>query len=397
MSSDGPFSSGAGGGAAGSASFVPRVYFCYQCNRTVHITPSQCHSELVCPYCNGGFLEEVRNHHSATATSNPFFSFSSSSDHLPTFAAAYGTGAYPSFFPSSSSPSSSAFGNGAIPHFVPASSHSYVTGLDPSRLSTFSGDGRSTYPDPNASNRFPFMQYPLQNMRASGANFQPMINSSHYHPGFHPPANVGDHFIDPRLEQIVQHLVEIDSIRHGTPPASKSAVEALPSINVTEELLESDSSQCVVCKDEFHLGVEIKQMPCKHVYHPHCILPWLRLHNTCPVCRYQLPTDGPVHERRRENTVSSTAAAYAAGHSGSNGDVGGYGGHELSPESSQFYRPAERRFRTSFPWLFRPPGSQAVASSNGGDISNGDNNRDSNSGNTENLNFGSETKQEELD
>lgn len=85
----------------------------------------------------------------------------------------------------------------------------------------------------------------------------------------------------------------------GRPPASKVAVENLLSVAITRDDIEKNNALCAVCKDEINVGEMAKQLPCAHRYHGDCIVPWLGIRNTCPVCRYELPTDDSDYERRR--------------------------------------------------------------------------------------------------
>eukprot|EP01012_Entosiphon_sulcatum_P044945 TRINITY_DN5981_c0_g1_i2.p2 TRINITY_DN5981_c0_g1~~TRINITY_DN5981_c0_g1_i2.p2 ORF type:complete len:119 (-),score=9.41 TRINITY_DN5981_c0_g1_i2:25-381(-) len=96
------------------------------------------------------------------------------------------------------------------------------------------------------------------------------------------------------LEQLLSHIMETYDGPVGNPPAAAAAIESLP------EVAQQDESQaCSVCKDAFVKGELAVQLPCNHFYHKDCLFPWLQQHNTCPTCRYELPTDDMEYERRR--------------------------------------------------------------------------------------------------
>ncbi|CAM8912963.1 unnamed protein product [Rhodiola kirilowii] len=88
------------------------------------------------------------------------------------------------------------------------------------------------------------------------------------------------------LEEFFGQLMMND--RRGPPPASRSSIDAIPIVSISQTHLLSEP-QCPVCQDTFELGIEVRQMPCNHFYHSDCIVPWLSRHNTCPVCRQELP------------------------------------------------------------------------------------------------------------
>ncbi|KAL2552163.1 WPP domain-interacting tail-anchored protein 1 [Forsythia ovata] len=101
------------------------------------------------------------------------------------------------------------------------------------------------------------------------------------------------------MEQLVENE---NAVKFGL-PASKSVVENLPSIVLTVDEVRdnNDAVVCAVCKEDVLAGEKMTRMPCFHLYHGDCIFPWLEIRNTCPVCRYELPTDDADYENRRSH------------------------------------------------------------------------------------------------
>ncbi|KAM7373353.1 hypothetical protein PAMP_008212 [Pampus punctatissimus] len=90
----------------------------------------------------------------------------------------------------------------------------------------------------------------------------------------------------------------------GPPPAEKEMISSLPTVCISQEQTDCRLA-CTVCREEYLSGESVRKLPCLHYFHSECIVPWLELHDTCPVCRKSLdgvdnslvPTSDPLEAR----------------------------------------------------------------------------------------------------
>jgi hypothetical protein len=78
----------------------------------------------------------------------------------------------------------------------------------------------------------------------------------------------------------------IDPRRRSIDPAPAASIEAVPTVEVSEP-----GETCTICKEDLPLAAAARRLPCRHLYHSPCIVSWLELRNSCPICRCHLPSD----------------------------------------------------------------------------------------------------------
>ena len=83
------------------------------------------------------------------------------------------------------------------------------------------------------------------------------------------------------------------------PPASKEFLRQLKSCTGV-----SPTEKCSICLREFGAR-ETKVLPCTHRFCSSCLLRWLELINTCPLCRREFPTDDQDYETFKERKLQS--------------------------------------------------------------------------------------------
>ncbi|XP_027342865.1 E3 ubiquitin-protein ligase RDUF1-like [Abrus precatorius] len=223
------------------SSETPRAtpsYWCYSCTRFVHLLDQD---DVLCPHCQSGFVEEIH------AGQSPALSL-------------------------------------------------FADGFHTSRRHGFRRRRR------NAGTRSPFN--PVIVLRGpgedEGTSFELFYDDGDG-TGLRPlPPTMSEFLLGSGFDRLLEQFSQIEINGFGraeNPPASKSAIESMPTIEIAEAQVETET-HCAVCKEAFELGSEARKMPCNHLYHSDCILPWLSMRNSCPVCRHELPSDqNPVESR----------------------------------------------------------------------------------------------------
>ncbi|KGN54665.1 E3 ubiquitin-protein ligase At4g11680 [Cucumis sativus] len=58
--------------------------------------------------------------------------------------------------------------------------------------------------------------------------------------------------------------------------------------HTTEHTLNAEDSACCICLAQYVHGVQLCMLPCNHHFHTRCIVKWLRINATCPLCKFSI-------------------------------------------------------------------------------------------------------------
>uniref|UniRef100_A0A7N0VN13 RING-type E3 ubiquitin transferase n=1 Tax=Kalanchoe fedtschenkoi TaxID=63787 RepID=A0A7N0VN13_KALFE len=55
-----------------------------------------------------------------------------------------------------------------------------------------------------------------------------------------------------------------------------------------EQILLPEEAECCICLGAYEDGAELHALPCNHHFHSSCIVKWLKMNATCPLCKYNI-------------------------------------------------------------------------------------------------------------
>jgi len=333
-------------------------YFCHQCNAEFgNVTDDFC-----CPTCNSGFIEELSN---AADDEAPEDDHNADIDHV-----------HHLDFPgplSAMLPSFLGMGMDLQQGERGRPDRYHVHRQGPFRpMTRGAGVPGAPNPDRHLENFLQELIFNVTGMGVAGGggvggpgisfHLVPGNHGNHMiagEPGVQIHGNPGDYaWGRGGLDAIITQLLnQMDGA--GPPPMAQESIKDIVNIDVTPGVLEKNPN-CSVCLEDFHMEESVKQLECKHCFHKDCIVPWLELHGTCPVCRKVLNKDDESGENNEQDMSGNLQDSTQDG--SSQGAVGGITGFIQNAFSSILGGGYSSEPPRSSPSLF-PTSSASSASS----------------------------------
>lgn len=112
---------------------------------------------------------------------------------------------------------------------------------------------------------------------------------------------LSNHNNDAPFENFINLIMQFESGLNSHPPASDNAISKLGKIKIEKKNYENKykGKECNICLSQFELDDCLVELDCKHEFHEKCIIHWLKMNNTCPICRSELESNNPEYERRK--------------------------------------------------------------------------------------------------
>uniref|UniRef100_K3X027 RING-type E3 ubiquitin transferase n=1 Tax=Globisporangium ultimum (strain ATCC 200006 / CBS 805.95 / DAOM BR144) TaxID=431595 RepID=K3X027_GLOUD len=60
-------------------------------------------------------------------------------------------------------------------------------------------------------------------------------------------------------------------------------------VTMADITVRRDARECVICQVDMAIGMKVTRMPCQHLFHTECLHEWLKIGNSCPICRVEIP------------------------------------------------------------------------------------------------------------